>query len=73
MKVIATKIGYYKHGRRKEGSVFKIEAEKDFSKAWMEKYDEEAPQKPGRSKKSDVRDPIALSKIDPKSVMAGVI
>lgn len=72
MKVIATKTGYYDHGRKKEGVVFNIKSEKDFSKAWMEKVDAEVPQDT-KSKKSNVRDPIALSKLDPKQVMVEVI
>ncbi len=72
MKVIATKTGYYDHGRKKEGAVFNIKSEKDFSALWMEKFTEEAVAK-SKTKKSDVRDPIALSKLDPKSVLPEVI
>lgn len=44
--VKANRLGYYKHKRRKEGDVFVIKNEKEFSKNWMTKvesdYEEES-------------------------------
>ena len=39
MKVRATQMGYYDLKRRREGDVFEIKTEKEFSKKWMEKLD----------------------------------
>lgn len=41
MKVIATKLGYYDHYRRRPGDVFDLLSDKDFSPRWMEKVGEE--------------------------------
>lgn len=37
IKVVATQIGYYDHGRRKVGDVFEIRDQQAFSHKWMEK------------------------------------
>jgi hypothetical protein len=39
IKVKATQVGFYGDLRRKEGSVFFIDEEKQFSSRWMEKLD----------------------------------
>ena len=39
MLVKAIRMGFYDMRRRKEGSVFNIRNEKEFSKIWMEKND----------------------------------
>jgi hypothetical protein len=36
MKVKALKLGYYDNKRRREGQVFDIKNEKEFSEKWME-------------------------------------
>jgi hypothetical protein len=35
MKVQATRLGFYNHKRRREGSVFRLRKSEDFSKQWM--------------------------------------
>jgi hypothetical protein len=39
IKVKAMQLGYYGHRRRREGDVFEIESENEFSKRWMKKLD----------------------------------
>lgn len=39
MRVRATKLGYYDHKRRREGSEFVLSDPKHFSEAWMESLD----------------------------------
>jgi len=41
MKVKAYKLGFYDHKRRREGEVFHINSEQEFSFEWMMKYDAE--------------------------------
>jgi len=53
MQVKATKMGYYNHKRVREGAEFTIKSEKEFSKNWMEKLDEDeapVPAKKGKGK-----------------------
>lgn len=50
MKVKAIKAGYYKLKRRKEGDVFFLNSEKDFSKLWMEVVGAEKEEKAKVSK-----------------------
>ena len=45
MKVKATRLGYYKHKRRREGDVFSLLDPSHFSTRWMEKVGQaESPQ-----------------------------
>lgn len=46
IQVRATKLGYYGHIRRREGALFTITSEKDFSPRWMERTDGAAVAKP---------------------------
>ena len=58
MKVKATQLGYYNHRRRREGHVFEIVNEKDFSKKWMEKVDGDKPEpKPETVKETPKEEP----------------
>lgn len=43
VKVRATRLGYYDHGRRREGDVFVID-DKDFSTTWMERVADSTPE-----------------------------
>ena len=72
MKVIATRVGYYEHRRRKANEVFelieinglkdgkpkKFSPEEQFSQKWMEKYDAAKAAKPkaGSRKPSNTHD-----------------
>lgn len=60
IKVIATRMGYYDHKRRKEGSVFTIKSEKDFSKNWMEIAD--GTKIKSKKRKPQIRTPQPASK-----------
>jgi hypothetical protein len=51
MKVMALKLGYYGDKRRREGDVFFLKKEEDFSKLWMKKFDESNESKPNKFKK----------------------
>lgn len=53
MKVLAKQLGYYDHKRRREGEVFTIKAEKEFSHVWMEAVDGPAPKKAKAQKAKD--------------------
>lgn len=59
IRVQATAKGYYGHRRRKEGDVFEIESEQEFSEKWMRKVGDnvvssgKVPEEP--------RAPVALS------------
>lgn len=44
IKVRATQLGYYDHVRRREGDVFLIAKERDFSDRWMEYVDARTPE-----------------------------
>lgn len=45
MLVKAIRMGFYDMRRRKEGQVFHIKSEKEFSKVWMKKIDtDKAPE-----------------------------
>lgn len=52
MKVRATQLGYYDHRRRREGDVFHLFKEEDFSAKWMELLEEAAPKKKKAKKKA---------------------
>lgn len=43
MLVKATRLGYYGIKRRKEGAVFRIKSENEFSEKWMEKVETASP------------------------------
>ncbi len=43
MKVKAIRLGYYDNARRKEGNIFHIKSEEEFSKVWMEKVSDKKP------------------------------
>ncbi len=45
IKVIATKLGYYDLRRRREGDVFFIKNESEFSHKWMERAEPSTPLK----------------------------
>jgi len=69
MKVRATKTGYIHNHFKNVDDEFEV-TEKQFSEKWMEKIeDEEKPKSASKSKKSDAREPIALSKLKPESVL----
>ena len=53
MRVRATKLGYYGLVRRKEGDVFDIESDKDFSKNWMEPVGPPSAGERAEEKKAD--------------------
>ena len=53
IKVKAIRLGYYKHRRRKEGSLFVIKDEKEFSKVWMKKVDDDEFVKPDAEEEED--------------------
>jgi hypothetical protein len=55
MKVRATQMGYYDLKRRREGDVFEIKTEKEFSSKWMEKLDSKSARsrKPKEEVESD--------------------
>lgn len=57
MKVRATRLGYYNHRRRREGDIFELLDENQFSKVWMERLDGETP----KVKKSKKEEPEAQS------------
>lgn len=58
MEVRATAQGYYEQKIRPEGAEFTIKSEKDFSKIWMEKIEDDArPSKSAKSKKSEKPSP----------------
>lgn len=45
MLVRALKLGYYEHKRRREGDLFNLRKEAEFSSSWMELVDEkDAPE-----------------------------
>ena len=52
MKVKALQLGYYDNERRREGDVFEIASETEFSPTWMERVEEK--KKAGRQSKAAV-------------------
>jgi len=43
VRVLEGRVGYFDHSRRREGDVFTIPNEEAFSERWMERVDEETP------------------------------
>jgi hypothetical protein len=50
VRVKSGRVGYYGLQRRREGDVFEIEKNEDFSEKWMEAVDGPAPVKPTAEK-----------------------
>jgi len=44
LRVVATRLGYYGHERKREGDVFTLDAEEHFTKKWMEWADPSTPE-----------------------------
>jgi len=61
MKVRAKRLGFFGATRRREGEVFDIPSEKQFSKLWMEKVEEPAVVKGKAKAKADVKPELDVS------------
>lgn len=64
MQVRATKLGYYNLKRKKEGEVFSIKSEKEFSKSWMEPVDGHAPKLKAKEQKQKPKVTESVSDAD---------
>jgi hypothetical protein len=67
--VRAIRLGYYGHKRRREGEEFSIRNESDFSPKWMERLDDETPEREPPKKKKKQADSIPHFKADDSEVI----